>query len=75
MSGFSPLSPVRGPPDEKLAKPVKFGFAIDVGVTVAVRPFGGAELAAVGRRRRRLATDAEERDRDVERLARVRVAT
>ena len=38
MSGFRPLSPVRGPPDEKLAKPLKFGFAIEDGVTVADWP-------------------------------------
>ena len=31
MFGFRPLSPVRGPPDEKLAKPLKLSFVIDAG--------------------------------------------
>ena len=43
-SGFRKLSPVRGPPDEKSAKPLKFGFVIDVGESVAGWSVGGAEL-------------------------------
>ena len=31
MSGFNPLSPVRGPPDEKLANALKAGFVSKVG--------------------------------------------
>src|SRR4051812_39669467 len=38
MSGLRPLSPVRGPPDEKLAKPRKFRFGSAAGVTVADCP-------------------------------------
>ena len=45
MFGFRPLSPVRGPPDEKLAKPRKFGFAIVAGVTVACWPVAARSFA------------------------------
>src|SRR5687767_5071941 len=44
MSGFRPLSPFRGPPDEKLAKPVKFGFGISAAATTAPRPFAARSL-------------------------------
>src|ERR687892_1897653 len=37
-SGFRAPSPVRGPLDVKPAKPVKFGFAINVDATVARFP-------------------------------------
>jgi hypothetical protein len=42
MSGLRPLSPVRGPPDEKEAKPVKFALGRFVSVRLAVVPAGDA---------------------------------
>ncbi len=45
MSGFRKLSPPRGPPDEKSAKPLKFGFVIDVGESVADWPLAARRAA------------------------------
>src|SRR5437667_5556719 len=37
-SGLRPLSPVRGPPEVKLANPVKLGFVTDAAATVVAVP-------------------------------------
>src|SRR2546422_5146673 len=37
-SGLRPLSPLRGPPEVKLAKPVKLGFVRDAAPTVVAVP-------------------------------------
>src|SRR6188508_540756 len=47
-SGFRWLSPFRGPPDEKLAKPVKFGFGISAATTLPVLPAPCARRFADG---------------------------
>ena len=46
MSGFSQLSPVRGPPELKLAKPLKFGFVMLAGARVTLWPVTNFALSA-----------------------------
>src|SRR5438309_3462364 len=45
-SGLRPLSPVRGPPEVKLANPVKLGFVTDAATTVVAVPFAAASSFA-----------------------------
>src|SRR6266513_3736736 len=45
-SGLRPLSPPRGPPEVKLAKPVKFGLVMDAAATVVAVPSAAARSFA-----------------------------
>src|SRR5258705_13788867 len=45
-SGLRPLSPLRGPPEVKLANPVKLGFAMDAAATVVAVPSAAARSFA-----------------------------
>ena len=83
MSGLSQLSPVRGPPDVKLARPVPFGLGIVVLPSVTVPPapcgesaptrFSGSVVSPAHGALRKATANPEERDRDGEELARVRI--
>src|SRR5258706_5348307 len=46
ISGLRPLSPLRGPPEVKLANPVKLGFAMDAAATVVALPSAAARSFA-----------------------------
>src|SRR6267142_6421786 len=46
MSGLRPLSPVRGPPEVKLANAVKPGFVMDAAATVVALPSAAARSFA-----------------------------
>src|SRR5712691_1363486 len=45
-SGLRALSPPRGPPEVKLANPVKLGFVMDAAATVVAVPFAAARSFA-----------------------------
>src|SRR5216117_262011 len=45
-SGLRPLSPVRGPPEVKLANPVKLGFVMDAAATAVAVPSAAARSFA-----------------------------
>ena len=63
----------RGPPELKLAKPVKFGFGSGSPTGWPWCRRRGEQLAPIAGGRRLVAADADERNRDVERLAGVGV--
>src|SRR5258708_26753270 len=46
ISGLRPLSPMRGPPEVKLANPVKLGLVMDAAATVVAVPFAAARSFA-----------------------------